>query len=289
MADPVEDAGERLETAERPTSTSRVRVLNVDGGERQRRSDRLATEEPMEIRVDGPGGEQRQVAVTMRTPGHDFELAPGSSSPRASSGPGDVAGRPVLRRPPRGAALQRRHRRGRPAAARLRRPQLLHDVELRDLREGVARGARCAVRTGRPRAGGRSRAPDVPPRRARAACSASSIARAACMPPRSSTRTGRFGRRARTSAGTTPSTRSSGPSCWPGRCRCRTASCSCPDVPASRSSRRPPSRACRSSAPSRHPPAWRSTPPAGFGITVVGFLREQRFNVYSHTERIAGS
>jgi FdhD protein len=31
----------------------------------------------MEIRVDAPGLEQRRVAVTMRTPGHDFELAAG--------------------------------------------------------------------------------------------------------------------------------------------------------------------------------------------------------------------
>ena len=92
MADPVEDAGERLETAERPTSTSRVRVLNVEGGERHRRSDRLATEEPMEIRVDEPGGEQRKVAVTMRTPGHDFELAAGFLFTEGIIGPGDVRG-----------------------------------------------------------------------------------------------------------------------------------------------------------------------------------------------------
>ena len=34
--------------------------------------DRLAVEEPLEIRIDG-----RPIAVTMRTPGHDAELALG--------------------------------------------------------------------------------------------------------------------------------------------------------------------------------------------------------------------
>jgi FdhD protein len=61
----------------RPQSTTRVRVTVVDGPDVRRRADRLATEEPMEIRIQEPGGEQRSVAVTMRTPGHDFELAAG--------------------------------------------------------------------------------------------------------------------------------------------------------------------------------------------------------------------
>ncbi len=61
----------------RPGSTTRVEVVTVEDGSRRRRPDDLATEEPMEIRVDEPGAEQRNVAVTMRTPGNDFELAAG--------------------------------------------------------------------------------------------------------------------------------------------------------------------------------------------------------------------
>ncbi|MFL6089586.1 MAG: formate dehydrogenase accessory sulfurtransferase FdhD [Aeromicrobium sp.] len=52
--------------------TVRRRVVRVYDGSAVPRSDLLAAEEPMEIRVNG-----RALAVTMRTPGHDFELAVG--------------------------------------------------------------------------------------------------------------------------------------------------------------------------------------------------------------------
>lgn len=47
-------------------------VLRVRDGVISRRPDKLAAEEPMEIRVDG-----RPLTVTMRTPGGDFDLAVG--------------------------------------------------------------------------------------------------------------------------------------------------------------------------------------------------------------------
>jgi FdhD protein len=58
-------------------NTARARIVAVRDGVRSERPDRLASEEPMEIRVGGPGQEPSPVAVTMRTPGGDYELAVG--------------------------------------------------------------------------------------------------------------------------------------------------------------------------------------------------------------------
>lgn len=59
----------------RNVTLTRVLAVRDRGG--FERPDRLATEEPMEIRAGGPGQEPVSVAVTMRTPGNDFELAVG--------------------------------------------------------------------------------------------------------------------------------------------------------------------------------------------------------------------
>ncbi len=75
-----------------PNSTARVRVQRIPGGET---GDVVAVEEPLEIRIGGT-----PVAVTMRTPGHDEELALGfclseGLRPAAAHLPDDLAANTV--------------------------------------------------------------------------------------------------------------------------------------------------------------------------------------------------
>lgn len=66
------DASER----ERPGRTIETDVIALDGTERTRKYDAVVTEEPLELRL-AAAGSTRTLAVTMRTPGNDFELAAG--------------------------------------------------------------------------------------------------------------------------------------------------------------------------------------------------------------------
>ncbi|MGL5810995.1 MAG: formate dehydrogenase accessory sulfurtransferase FdhD [Nocardioides sp.] len=61
----------------RPGPSVRARVTELADGRERAREDRLAAEEPLEIRLAWPGTRARRIWVTMRTPGHDFELAAG--------------------------------------------------------------------------------------------------------------------------------------------------------------------------------------------------------------------
>jgi FdhD protein len=54
-----------------------TRVVAVRGRTLEFRGDRVVGEEPLEIRAAGPGQEPVAVAITMRTPGHEDELAVG--------------------------------------------------------------------------------------------------------------------------------------------------------------------------------------------------------------------
>src|SRR5437016_1876692 len=74
-------------------SAAAVDVVRLPGGRSER--DHVAVEEPLEIRIGG-----RPVAVTMRTPGHDEELALGfclseGLQPIAASLPDDLAANTV--------------------------------------------------------------------------------------------------------------------------------------------------------------------------------------------------
>src|SRR5712675_2120687 len=76
-----------------PYSAAAVDVVRLPGGQSER--DRVAVEEPLEIRIGGS-----PVAVTMRTPGHDEELALGfclseGLRPTAAALPDDLAANAV--------------------------------------------------------------------------------------------------------------------------------------------------------------------------------------------------
>jgi FdhD protein len=74
---PIEVGFRKPPETPRPGPTVRTEIEQVmPDGETRARSDEVATEEPLEIRVTHRGVEHR-VAVTMRTPGNDFELAIG--------------------------------------------------------------------------------------------------------------------------------------------------------------------------------------------------------------------
>jgi FdhD protein len=76
-----------------PYTAAAVEVVRLPDGRRER--DRVAVEEPLEIRIGGA-----PVAVTMRTPGHDEELALGfclseGLQPTAAHPPADLAANTV--------------------------------------------------------------------------------------------------------------------------------------------------------------------------------------------------
>src|SRR5437588_8863310 len=76
-----------------PYATARVEIVRLPSGAIE--GDRVAVEEPLEIRVNGEA-----VAVTMRTPGHDEELALGfclseGIVPVSAQLPGDLAANTV--------------------------------------------------------------------------------------------------------------------------------------------------------------------------------------------------
>ena len=95
-----------------------ARLLRVEAGRADPRNDAVAVEEPLEIRL-AAGAETRTVAVTMRTPGDDGELAAGFLH-----GEGVVSGREQIARIHLGE-------RGRGLAARAREtPSNVVEVEL---------------------------------------------------------------------------------------------------------------------------------------------------------------
>ena len=92
-APPRGAGGARMTTrarARRPGPSVRTRVTEHLADGTRHHEDRLATEEPLEIRLAVGALPARRVWVTMRTPGHDFELAAGFAMSESLCAPGAI-------------------------------------------------------------------------------------------------------------------------------------------------------------------------------------------------------
>lgn len=92
---PVVGEGGALSVPRRPVGQVPAEVVRYRGGDTGSEGDVVAAEEPLEIRLlttsDSGETAERTVALTMRTPGHDEELAVGFLfAERVISGPEDV-------------------------------------------------------------------------------------------------------------------------------------------------------------------------------------------------------
>ena len=255
-----------------PYSTAIVRARRLPGGREE--DDLVAVEEPLEIRIGGA-----PVAVTMRTPGHDEELALGFCLSE-----GLAPGRRAPARRPR-----REHGRGRRARLRPRRlrAQLLHLVVVRRLRQGRARGGRrrgAACRE-RPRVPARGRR-GAPRPAARGAAGVRRDRRAARDRALRRARRARSAS-ARTSAATTRWTRSSGWAFREGLAAARRPRSSA-SAAGSRSSscRRRRSPAARSSSRSARRRASPSSSPPTAASRSAASCASGRMNVYTEPWRI---
>jgi FdhD protein len=87
---PAGDLMTQAGTAPSGRRTAPVTATAVRQADRTRRRDEVVIEEPLEIRACGPGQEPVVVATTLRTPGHDVELAAGWLFAEGLLGPGDL-------------------------------------------------------------------------------------------------------------------------------------------------------------------------------------------------------
>src|ERR687894_799568 len=76
-APPNESSSPDLEPGLPTRHVTSTKIVAVRGRELEVRDDLVVGEEPLEIRAAGPRQEPVQVAVTMRTPGYEDELAIG--------------------------------------------------------------------------------------------------------------------------------------------------------------------------------------------------------------------